>query len=109
VQLICRLPYSAKPDQLGLVLEFIGRVNYWLKTGCFELDVRDGEISMRTSTFLTDERLSFDQTELLLQSVTRTVDYYSGALRDVLLHQAEPATAIDLLRRSHEQLATILQ
>lgn len=109
VQLICRLQHHAHPGQLGLVQDFIARVNYWLKTGCFEVDVRDGEISMRSSTFLTDERLSSDQAELLLQSVTRTVAYYAEALHDVLFHQAEPATVLNQLRRSHEQAAVLLQ
>lgn len=108
-QLICRLQHRAKPTQLGQVQDFIARVNYCRKTGCFEGDVRYGEISMRSSTFLTDERLSFDQAELLLQSVTRTVAYYTPALHDVLVHQAEPATVLGQLRRSHEQATVLLQ
>ena len=59
--------------------------------------------------FLTEERLSFDQAELLLKSVTSTVAYYAPALHDVLVQQPEPANVLEQLCRSHEQAAVLLQ
>lgn len=94
VQLSCRLPFSAQPEQLDAVKDYFTRINYFLKTGCFELDVRDGEMSMRNATFLADGRLSAEQTALLLITTTRTTEQYIGGLQDILFRQVAPSAAV---------------
>ena len=95
VQLLCRLPFRAQPEQFDVVKDYFTRINYAIKIGCFELDVRDGEMNMRSATFLSEERLGAEQTALLLLTVTRTVDDYIGGLQDVLFRQVAPSVAVN--------------
>lgn len=93
VQLLCRLPFRAQHAQFNAVKDYFTHVNYLLKSGCFELDMRDGEMNMRSATFLSKERLSAEQAELLLLTVTHTVDEYISGLQDVLFRQETSSTA----------------
>jgi len=93
VQLLCRLPFRAQPEQFDVVKDYFTRINYAIKIGCFELDVRDGEMNMRSATFLSEERLGAEQAALLLLTVTRTVDDYISGLQDVLFRQVAPSAA----------------
>lgn len=38
VQLLCRLPFRAQPEQFDVVKDYFTRINYAIKIGCFELD-----------------------------------------------------------------------
>ena len=95
VQLLCRLPFRAQHAQLNAVKDYFTHVNYLLKSGCFELDMRDGEMNMRSATFLSQERLSAERAELLLLTVTHTVDEYISGLQDVLFRQETSRTAVN--------------
>lgn len=94
LQLVSRLPFQAPPERREAVMEYFTRANYHLKYGCFELDLSDGEMNLRVSTFLGEEPLSALQAELLLRCAGRTGDNYLDGLQAVLFRDAEPELAI---------------
>lgn len=94
VQLLLRLPFRAPAERLAAVMEFFTRANYHLKTGCFELDLADGEMNLRLATFLSGRSLSQDQAGLLVKTALSTADNYHDGLRDVIFKGQEPAPAV---------------
>ena len=52
--IICSLPLTADEESRPAVTEFITRANYGLVLGCFEMDLRDGEIRYRTAQYCGD-------------------------------------------------------
>lgn len=94
LQIVCRLPFVAPAERRAAVMEYFTRANYHLKSGCFELDLSDGEMNLRVATFLTDEALCSTQGEMLVRCIGRTADNYLPGLQAVLFRDAEPAQAI---------------
>jgi hypothetical protein len=81
--LICRsgipilIPPAHRP-QVGLL---IGRINYELLVGNFELDMNDGDLRFRSSMRSWKSDISAEDCALLLVSHVNTVDDFLPALR----------------------------
>lgn len=59
-------------------------INYRLVSGCFDYDIRDGEVSYRQSISFADSVLSDAMCEYLLFCVCSTVDEYNDKIADYI-------------------------
>lgn len=92
------LPLKAEEDERAKVGEFLMRANYGLKTGGFDYDYNDGEISYRVSLYCGDEEFApptFEQIEFALIINLMMVSKYGDALLKVMFGLAEPEDAIN--------------
>jgi len=76
------------------VAEAISRANYGLVVGCFELDMRDGEIRFRVSVDLEGAVLTVPMFDAMLMAAVSIPDRYYGALMRVVHASANPEKAI---------------
>lgn len=85
--------FTAPPEQLGAVMEFVTRANFGMVLGNFELDLADGEVRYKTSIDVTGGvdpvalRLTFWQAQ-------QTLGRYLAGLRAVCEGAATPQAAI---------------
>lgn len=59
-------------------------INYRLVSGCFDYDIRDGEVSYRQAISFADSVLSGAMCNYLLYCVCSTVDEYNDRIADYL-------------------------
>lgn len=91
------LPLQADPEGRTKVAEFLLRANYGMRTGGFDFDFEDGEISYRVSHYCGDEGFApptFDQIEFAVITNLLMVSKYGDALAKVVFGMAEPEDAI---------------
>lgn len=92
------LPLGADIDneqQLSSMAEFICRANYGLKSGCFEFDMRDGEIGYKH--FTDCEEITPAQA-MIFNSIYRPAvmfDTYGKGIIDILFKDMSAKEAID--------------
>lgn len=92
------LPLGAAIDnkqQLSSMAEFICRANYGLKSGCFEFDMRDGEIGYKH--FTDCEEITPTQA-MIANSIYRPAamfDTYGKGILDILFKDMSAEEAID--------------
>ena len=92
------LPLEAGEDERAKVGEFLHRANYGLRTGGFDYDYDDGQISYRVSLYCGDEEFApptFEQIEFALIINLMMVSKYGDALLKVMFGLAEPKDAIE--------------
>lgn len=73
---------SIHPEMRPAITEFITRANYAMRTGCFEMDLNDGEFRFRTSIVTPGTELSMAVFEKVFYTAISTIDrYVPGVLR----------------------------
>lgn len=93
--LICYavVPVETVPHRMAAMTEFIARANYGLPSGNFEINLDSGEVRFRTSIFVADRSLSYDEIEdFLYTAVLQTDLYLPGIMR--VNYGVSPAEAI---------------
>ncbi len=85
--ILATYPITADEDSRTEVMEFITRANYGLVLGCFEMDLRDGEVRYRTSQFCGDENvlISHEMVKETLYVTISMLERYGTALLEVML------------------------
>lgn len=90
-------------EMMCYMAKFICRANYGLKNGCFELDVRDGEIRYRSyidcEDLIPSEAVIWDS----IYVTARMFDRYSPGILAIIFQRATDAEAIGLCERSAEE------
>ena len=92
------LPLNAGEEERTKVAEFLLRANYGLKTGCFDFDFNDGEISYRVSLYCGNDEFvppTYDQIDFAVIIGLMMVDKYGDGLIKVMFGLAEPADAVE--------------
>jgi hypothetical protein len=103
----CRiLAYSTFPvyvpeQKRALVVEALTRINYSMIYGNLEMDLKDGEIRVRT-VVEGETQLSDGMIERVLNSNLNTADRHFGAIMAVVFGNAAPDTVVELASRSAE-------
>ena len=98
----CRvLTYSTFPvyvpeQKRALVLEAITRINYSIIYGNLEMDLKDGEIRVRTIVE-GETQMSDGMIERVLNSNINTSDRYFAPIMAVVFGNAAPDTVLDLV------------
>jgi len=68
--------YRVQPDRRGEIAELITRANYGLNIGCFELDMSDGEIRFRMSSFLDEVNITDSFIRRIIGVAATIYDHY---------------------------------
>lgn len=90
------LPEEPVPaDRLGAVAEAVCRINYGLILGCWELDLRDGELRYRTGGDFRGGEATPEQIGHLIFTSALMTDRYLPALRAVAFDGVDPADAVE--------------
>ncbi len=100
------LVYSTYPTYVPehrrpAMLQAINRINYTLAFGSFDLDMKDGELRVRTVVEGTGD-LSEAMIDRVHTSNLRTTDRYQAALLAVAFGNASPDTILELAERGEE-------
>lgn len=97
------------PLMMSKMAEFVCRANYGLKNGCFELDMRDGEI--RYKTFVPCDNITLSS-EIIRRSIycpASMFEQYSEGIISILFGDATAKEAIDKCESNFShQLRSIL-
>ena len=83
------------------ILEAINRINYTLAFGSVEMDMRDGEIRVRTVVEGTGD-LGGTMIERAMASNLKTTSRYLAALLAIAFGNAAPSAVIELAERGEE-------
>ena len=100
------LVYSIFPTYVpayrrSAILEAINRINYTLAFGSIEMDMRDGEIRVRTVVEGTGD-LGGTMIECAMVSNLQTTSRYLAALLAIAFGNAAPDAVIELAERGEE-------
>lgn len=101
-------PTPDKPDTMIKMAEFITRANYGMKSGCFDLDLRDGELRFRCY-------VNCEENQIPNQSVIRAsigvpaamLRLYAPGIIAVIFNGMDPESAVEMceerrdIRRRH--------
>jgi hypothetical protein len=88
-------PYKAPPSRRVACVELLGRINFALTHGCFEMDFDDGEIRFRTSIPLLSAEISPELVEHIVFSNLCTFDRFFGAIMKVIYADIAPKSALN--------------
>jgi hypothetical protein len=91
-------PEAIPRDRLGAVAEFITRVNFDLPIGNFELGFDTGELRMKTSIDVADDRISVPLVRNLVTANVVVMNRYVGALRRVAFDHERPEDVLGDMR-----------
>ena len=92
------IPLNAGEAERQKVAEFLLRANYGLKTGGFDMDFDDGEISYRVSIFCGVEGFApptYEQIDFSVIMSLMMIEKYGDALVKVMFGLVEPSDAIE--------------
>lgn len=89
-------PADAPPERRAAVCECVARINSGLAVGCFEIDVADGEILVRTSIAARGAALPSELVHVMIEDGLLLMDTYFAAVQAVL-EGREPAEAVGLV------------
>ena len=87
-----RIPESRRPA----VAELLSRINIAIWLGCFAMDWRDGEVSIRTSMPVADGEFTDQQLERLFYANLGLADRHLSGVCAVAFGNVPPALAIEL-------------
>jgi hypothetical protein len=91
--------YSIYPDLIPeerrtIVTEFLTRANFGMAIGNFEINLDSGEVRLKTSIDVEDDRLSLELFQQLVAANVNTMDRYLPGIQEVIEGQATPEAAI---------------
>ena len=87
-----RIPESRRPA----VAELLSRINIEIWLGCFAMDWKDGEVSIRTSMPVADGEFTDQQLERLFYANLGLADRHLSGVCAVAFGNVPPALAIEL-------------
>ncbi len=90
-------PVNIPPDRRLLAVEFLGRANFSVSLGHFELMSERGEIRYRTTLDVFDGELSDNLFRPLLYTNIHRMDHYLPGLLAVLYGHTTPRQAMEIL------------
>lgn len=99
-------PINADENDAGMMArmaEFLSRVNYGIKNGCFEFDFRDGEI--RYKSFVDCDEV-IPSTEVVGNSIcciNAMYNRFSQGIIDIIFRDSSVNDAIEKCERLHEE------
>jgi hypothetical protein len=82
-------------DKLGLVAEYIARVNSGMRIGNFEVDFRDGQIRFKSSINFKGEILTLGLIENTISPALAAMETYLPGLLSVIEGRQTPVRAIN--------------
>lgn len=96
LQVRAMVPLRADEENISKVAEFLFRANYGMKSGGFDLDFDDGEISFRTEIYCGDEvdAPTNEQVEHAVDTCVFMVQRYGDGLAKVVYGMMSPKDAI---------------
>ncbi len=97
------LPVNLPEERHQESAELLARINYRLLVGNFDLDLRDGEISFRTSTMLHRGQIGSAELQNLVIYNLSTMDKYLPAILAVAFGDKSPTKALDDVLHKIEQ------
>lgn len=99
-------PLGADPKnrrEMVRIAEFLTRVNYGLKQGCFEMDWRDGEIRYRIYQDCEQMTLSKKAVQNNIYCLAITFERYASGLTSLLFTGTEPEAAVRRCERNMQE------
>ncbi|MCE7870878.1 hypothetical protein DYH09_10920 [bacterium CPR1] len=90
-------PVNIPPERRLVAVEFLGRANFSVSLGQFELISERGEIRYRTSLDVFDGELSDNLFRPLLYTNIHRMDFFLPGLLAVLYGRTTPREAMDIL------------
>ncbi len=84
---------ASDKKMMASMSEFICRVNYGLKNGCFELDMDDGEIKYRTYVDCEESIPSIEVVRNSILCLAAMVEKYSEGILDIVFGNVSAKTA----------------
>lgn len=84
------------------IADFIARANYGLILGNFELDMDDGEVRFKTSSYQSNMPLNFEVCKRLVYLNVKTLDDYFLGIMKVTYGDAYPEEAISLIEENFD-------
>ena len=97
MQVISLIAIKADEENRPAVAEYLLRANYGMKTGGFDFDFNDGEISYRVSTYCGDENFvppTHEQIDHAIKLCAAMTQRYGDGLLKVLYGLQTPKEAI---------------
>lgn len=89
--------------------EFICRVNVGLKNGCFEFDIRDGEIRYKSYIDCEERFPSNTVIQNSIHCIARMYERYADGITDIIFAGSSAKEAIDMCQKStKEELRELL-
>ena len=95
-------PVKAPRDRWTAVSEVIGRANYGLGCGNFEMSFEDGAIRYKNGIYARDERVSATMIGHLFHITNSTMDDYLPAIMAVLYGDMSPELAVGRVEEALE-------
>lgn len=89
-----RIPSRVPDTRRGAVCELLTRINYALRIGNFEMDLRDGELLFRTAIDVEGGTLTTAMVDSLVGTGFFTADRYFPAIMRVVYGGASPEEAL---------------
>ena len=99
-QIFFTYPLSAEKADYPEVLDLMNRINFNIMFGCFEMDIRDGEIRFRNNVDCYDRYPSREVIRNCFIRGAMTVDNYGDAFVRVLLGLADAREAYEAAQNS---------
>lgn len=93
--LLFRLPLAVPEERRVEMSEATTRANYGLSIGCFEMDLRNGELNFKVSVPTDEATLSLSQFRRCMGAAGSTIDYYMPAFFQVVFNDMSAEEAID--------------
>ena len=95
----CRAIYEFKiPEQKrAIISDYITRVNYGMFLGCFQMDLRDGEIFYKTSSVFSDGAPLNDEIRRIVQVTIHMAEKYGDGFYDVMYKGKSPAETVQAI------------
>lgn len=100
LKLVMQLHLFALEYRRAAMFETLGRANFGLRRGCFEMDSSDGEVIFRDAIPLIDSIVNEESLRSLIYSSWGTANTYAPALAQVALTDVDPEVAIARVERS---------
>lgn len=100
---------SDDKESMAAMAEFVCRANYGLRNGCFELDMRDGEIRYRCYVDCYGIMPTKDIVHGSIQCPAVMFERYGAGITDVIFGMSEPQDAVEQCERiAAEQVRAML-
>ncbi|MCI8600476.1 MAG: YbjN domain-containing protein [Oscillospiraceae bacterium] len=95
----CRAIYEFKiPEKKrAIISDYITRVNYGMFLGCFQMDLRDGEIFYKTSSVFSDGAPLNDEIRRIVQVTIHMAEKYGDGFYDVMYKGKSPAETVQAI------------
>ncbi len=94
---------NADEENIGKVMEYFTRVNYGLKYGNFEIDLRDYEVRFKCAHFCGDELPSMDEVETSIDMPYFMWSQYGDGYLSMLFSDESPEEAVEKAETTQDE------